>query len=77
MIPEVSTSTSGENIAESNEDFENEVNSAKNALLADAEAEIPEASPMFDGTISSMDLKNVISSFDTNNNDTVQVYESE
>lgn len=77
MIPEVSSNTSGDSIAESNEDFEKEVNSAKDTLLADAEAEIPEASPMFDGTISSIDLKNVISSFDINNNDAVQVYESE
>ena len=77
MIPEVSSNTSGDSITESNEDFEKEVNSAKDTLLADAEAEIPEASPMFDGTISSTDLKNVISSFDINNNDAVQVYESE
>jgi len=77
MIPEVSSNTSGDSITESNEDFEKEVNSAKDTLLADAEAEIPEASPMFDGTISSIDLKNVISSFDINNNDAVQVYESE
>ena len=54
MIPEVSSNTSGDSIAESNEDFEKEVNSAKDTLLADAEAEIPEASPMFDGTISSV-----------------------
>ena len=53
------------------------INSAKDALLADNNAEIPETSPVHDWIISSMDLKNAIPSFDVNNTDTVQVYESE
>jgi hypothetical protein len=34
--------------SESSDDFANEVNSAKDSLLADNEAEIPEASPMYE-----------------------------
>ena len=77
MIPEVTTNTDSGSVVESDEDFEKEVNTAKSTLLADAEAEIPEASPMYDGIISSIDLKNAISSFDINNTEAVQVYESE
>ena len=54
-----------------------EVNDAKSQLLADKEAEIPEASPIYDGVISSTDLKSAIPSFDVNNADEVQVYEAE
>jgi hypothetical protein len=74
MIPEVTAGTDSGSVVESEEDFTDEVNSAKDALLADNEAEIPEASPMYDGTISSFDLKNAISAFDVNNTDMVQVY---
>lgn len=57
--------------------FANEVSSAKDALLADADAEIAEASPVHDWLISSNELKTAISSFDVNNTDAVQVYESD
>ena len=62
---------------ESDEDFSNEVNDAKSALLADMEVEIAEASPIYDGILSSADLKGAIPSFDTNSTDTVQVYDIE
>ena len=62
---------------ESDEDFSNEVNDAKSALLADMEVEIAEASPIYDGILSSADLKGAIPSFDTNSTDTVQVYDVE
>ena len=74
MIPEVTVGTDSGSVVESEEDFTDEVNSARDALLADNEAEIPEASPMYDGTISSFDLKNAIAAFDVNNTDMVQVY---
>ena len=81
MIPEVSDTNSGINIdgtnVEQNEQFKSEVTSAKDTLLADPKAEIPEASEMYDGVISTIDLKNAISSFDINNTDEVQVYEAE
>ena len=82
MIPEVGIDTnSGINLnganVESDEEFESEVSSAKDALLADPKAEIPEASEMYDGVISTIDLKNSISSFDVNNTDEVQIYEVE
>ena len=62
---------------ESDEDFTSEVNSAKDALLADNEADIPGSSPVYDGTISVSSLKEAIPAFDINNTDAVQVYESE
>lgn len=74
MIPDAVISDSEQSI-ESSEEFEDEVNNAKSSLLADVDAEIPEASPVYDGVISLIDLKAAISSFDTNNSDEVQVYE--
>lgn len=62
---------------ESDDDFSTKVNSAKDALLADNEAEIPGSSPMYDWAISASVLKNAITSFDVNNTDEVQVYEEE
>ena len=61
--------------SESDDDFASKVESAKNTLLADNDAEIPEASPMYDGVLSVNDLKSSITSFDVNNTDEVQVYE--
>ena len=63
--------------SESDEDFTNKVSSAKDVLLADNDAEITDASPMYDGVISSANLKSAINSFDVTNTDTVQVYESD
>ena len=84
MIPDSAINAllteSGNNIElwdTSNDKFLDEVNSAKNALLADSDAEIAEASPVHDGAISSTELKNAIKSFDTNNKESVQVYEEE
>ena len=79
MIPEVSVSTGGENVetTQSSGDFEAEVNSAKDALLADANAEIAGASPIYDWVISNATLKEAIPSFDTNNTEEVQIYEEE
>ena len=78
MIPDSSdTSAESWDTVESDEDFSNEVNSAKDALLADNEADIPESSPVYDGTISASSLKEAIPAFDINNTDAVQVYESE
>ena len=79
MIPSASISIgsgSTESI-QSDDDFAAEVTSAKNTLLADTEAEITEASPMYDGVISSNNLKEAIPSFDINNTDEVQTYEEE
>ena len=79
MIPNVSSNTatwealSADNVQE----FANEVNSAKDTLLADNDAEIAEASPVHDGLISANELKQAIPSFDTNNSDVVQSYEHE
>lgn len=78
MIPDSSdTSAESWDTVESDEDFSNEVNSAKDALLADNEADIPGSSPVYDGTISASSLKEAIPAFDINNTDAVQVYESE
>ncbi len=79
MIPNVSVSVESGNTEsiQSDEDFAAEVTSAKNALLADSEAEIPEASPMYDGVISSNSLKEAIPSFDISNTEEVQIYEEE
>ena len=74
MIPDTALTIDGET---DSEDFNNKVNDAKSQLLADKEAEIPETSPVYDGVISSNDLKNAITSFDTNNTDEIQAYEAE
>ncbi|MBO7095082.1 hypothetical protein J6V86_02710 [bacterium] len=71
MIPEAS---SDDTEAES-EKFAEEINNAKSQLLADKEAEIPEATPVYDAAISLNDLKSAISTFDINNTDEVQTYE--
>ena len=63
--------------SEDSADFTSKVNSVKSQLLADKNAEIPEASPVYDGIISSVDLKTAIASFDVNNTDEVQTYEVE
>jgi hypothetical protein len=55
--------------------FAEEVNNAKSQLLADKEAEIPEATPVYDAAISLNDLKSAITTFDVNNTDEVQTYE--
>ena len=73
MIPD---SQDSENV-QSADDFANEVNAAKDALLADSEAEISNASPIYDGAISSLVLKEAIPSFDINNSEEVQIYEEE
>ncbi len=81
MIPDVSINVESENgnteSVESEDNFANEVESAKNALLADHDAEISWASPLYDGVLSINDLKSFITSFDVNNADEVQVYEVE
>ena len=59
----------------SNQEFENKVTDVVNMLRADANAEIPEAAPLFDWVISVEELKNQIPSFDINSNDEVQTYE--
>ena len=70
IIAMVPSTTSGTN-------FEDEVNSAKDALMADNDAEIAESSPVHDWIISSTELKTAIPLFDNNNTDAVQVYEAE
>ena len=79
MIPDVSVNNENSNneTVQSDENFDSEVNSAKNSLLADNNAEIPEASPVHEGVISLSALKEAIPSFDTNNNDIVQTYEED
>ena len=79
MIPEVTVGTDGETVesSQSADDFAAEVNSAKDALLADADAEIAGASPIYDWVISSSTMKEAIPSFDVNNTDEVQVYEEQ
>ena len=81
MIPDVSVSSiwseNSGNLVEPSNDFSSEINSAKDALLADNNAEIAEASPVHDWVISTAELKSAIPSFDTNNTDVVQVYEVE
>ena len=58
-------------------DFEDEVNSAKETLMADNDAEIAESSPVHDWIISSTELKTAIPLFNSSNTDVVQVYEAE
>ena len=79
MIPNVSVGADGESIesSQSDDEFAAEVSSAKEALLADAEAEIASASPVYDWVISSSALKEAIPSFDVNSTDEVQVYEEQ
>ena len=55
--------------------FAQEVISAKNQLLSDISAEIPEATPVYDWVLSLNDLKSAITSFDVNNTEEVQIYE--
>ncbi len=77
MIPDVSNNINlwtGDN-GTITDDFSNEVNSAKDMLLADNNAEISGASPIYDGVLSVSNLKDAISSFDVNNTEEVQVYE--
>ena len=79
MIPDVSVnaeSGTAETI-QSDDEFAAEVSAAKDALLADANAEVAEASPVYDGVISTNTLKEAIPSFDMNNADEVQIYEEE
>lgn len=71
MIPDTLVSGDTENADE----FAEEVNNAKSQLLADKEADIPEATPVYDAAISLNDLKSAITTFDVNNNDEVQTYE--
>jgi hypothetical protein len=81
MVDTSSNETEDENTEslelESNDNFSEEVNSAKDALLADNEAEISTASPVYEGLISSASLKEAIPSFDVNSTDEVQSYEYE
>ena len=71
MIPEA---LSDDTEAESAK-FAEEVNNAKSQLLADKEADIPEATPVYDAAISLNDLKSAITTFDVNNIEEVQTYE--
>ena len=77
IIPDVSVDNEDTNIVQSDDDFNNEVNAAKDSLLADNDAEIPEASPIYEGAIWLSALKEAIPSFDTNNNDIVQTYKED
>ena len=72
MIPDTVSNGTWDDAAEN---FAEEVNNAKSQLLADEEAEIPEASPVYDAAISLNDLKSAIATFDVNNTDEVQTYE--
>ena len=71
VLPSVST-----NNDESNDDT-NITDDIKAQLLTNKEADISEASPVYDWVISINDLKNAITSFDVSNNDDVQVYDVE
>jgi hypothetical protein len=75
MIPNVSIDAQSGDIEteQSDEDFLAEVNSAKDTLLADNEAEISSASPVYDGILSTSSLKEAIPSFDINNTEEVQI----
>lgn len=61
--------------SDSEKSFAEKVSDAKSALMADIDAEIPEASPVYDGVIWLDDLKAAILSFDTSSTDAVQTYE--
>lgn len=65
----------GEISLEPSEEFTDEINNAKSALLADMDAVIPEASPVYEWVISLNDMKAAISSFDASSDDAVQAYE--
>jgi hypothetical protein len=69
MIPNVSIDAQSGDIEteQSDEDFLAEVNSAKDTLLADNEAEISSASPVYDGILSTSSLKEAIPSFEWSN----------
>ena len=71
MIPEALS----DDVEAESAKFAEEVNNAKSQLLADKEAEIPEATPIYDAAISLNDLKSAITTFDINNSDEVQTYE--
>ena len=59
------------------EDVNDTINTVKDQLLADANADIPGTSPIYDWLISLTNLKTAIASFDTSNTDKVQVYDVE
>ena len=61
--------------SDSEKSFAEKVSDAKSALMTDIDAEIPEASPVYDDVIWLDDLKAAILSFDTNSTDAVQTYE--
>ncbi len=69
------TNASGDNTEATN--FQDKVNTAKDTLLADYNAEIDWAIERYNGLISTNDLKSSITSFDSNNSDKVQVYEQD
>ena len=77
MIPDTTLNGESEEENTESDDFENKVNEAKDALLADMEAEIADALPSLDGLISNINLKTNIPSFDNSNTDAVQVYNEE
>ena len=83
ILPDASISieSEDENIesveSESNDDFSDRINSAKDSLLADNEADISASTPVYEWALSVDDLKSFITSFDVNNTDEVQVYEVE
>ena len=72
LIQDVSVESGSTN----DDSLNDKVNSAKDILLADNDAEIPDSSPVYDGVISLSSLKEAIPSFN-DNNDVVQVYEEE
>ena len=75
ILAMVDASFAGEEEVESDQDFSEKVNDAKNSLMSDIEAELPEASPVYDGVIWLDSLKAAIPSFDTSSSDSVQVYD--
>ena len=66
---------SSENETITTEDSNNQIDEAKNVLLADNNAEVAGATPLYDWVISASDIKNAITSFDVNNTENVQSYE--
>ena len=72
-----STESVSEEVVESTSGLSDNVNVAKDALLANNDAEISGASVVYEGLLSLNDLKNSISSFDASNADKVHVYEIE
>ena len=59
------------------DNFEDKVTLVKNNLLADNDADITDASPVYDGVLSASMLKGSIPAFDASNTDEVQSYEIE